>query len=366
MALYSRRQVFKSIAVAIDASGSHEIDDALAIESMPDGSEWLCVHVADVDRFVACHSWLDQFASLRGYSGYLPDRAITMLPNKEFYLKDHDVLSLLRKQPKVPLVKTKLLDIAGLSSARSNYCLTFMVQIDAESGLLGDRHQIRPSIVSNVHTLTYHDANRLLRGDVLPRREAYSTNLSTLLKRLLSFARDRKNFRFVSGAWDPSAKNASDFLNSGGGEARLLVEELMVVAGIVGAEYGRRHRLPMPYRTQQQLQHSRNRGDSQAPIRPAAYALSPSNHVTMGIAAYARVTSPLRRYADLLCHRQIKYHLMGIPLPHSIAEIVQAITHLERRYLVCHTGALLYSLHALRCSMLSCSYRTSVSRVSMQ
>jgi exoribonuclease-2 len=34
----------------------------------------------------------------------------------------------------------------------------------------------------------------------------------------------------------------------------------------------------------------------------------------MGLAAYVQVTSPLRRYADILAHRQLQAHLRGQPL----------------------------------------------------
>jgi exoribonuclease-2 len=48
----------------------------------------------------------------------------------------------------------------------------------------------------------------------------------------------------------------------------------------------------------------------------------------LGLDAYAQVTSPIRRYSDLLAHWQIKAHLSGSPLPFtadSLSELLQMI-----------------------------------------
>ncbi len=53
-----------------------------------------------------------------------------------------------------------------------------------------------------------------------------------------------------------------------------------------------------------------------------------SRHAGLGLDAYAQVTSPIRRYSDLLAHWQIKSFLRNEPLPFSaemLTEILQAI-----------------------------------------
>lgn len=47
-------------------------------------------------------------------------------------------------------------------------------------------------------------------------------------------------------------------------------------------------------------------------LRPATCNLTPSPHVGLGLPAYCQATSPIRRYADLLVHFQIKAVLRGM------------------------------------------------------
>ena len=41
-------------------------------------------------------------------------------------------------------------------------------------------------------------------------------------------------------------------------------------------------------------------------IKPSALSLHPKPHAALGASCYAQVSSPIRRYADLLMHRQLK------------------------------------------------------------
>ncbi|MEM7649121.1 MAG: RNB domain-containing ribonuclease, partial [Cyanobacteria bacterium P01_A01_bin.70] len=51
--------------------------------------------------------------------------------------------------------------------------------------------------------------------------------------------------------------------------------------------------------------------------------ITPARHATLGLEGYSQVTSPIRRYTDLLAHFQIKAHLRGEPLPFSSDEITE-------------------------------------------
>jgi exoribonuclease-2 len=46
-------------------------------------------------------------------------------------------------------------------------------------------------------------------------------------------------------------------------------------------------------------------------MRPRALSLKPSLHQGLGLDVYTQVTSPLRRYTDLLAHQQIRAVLRG-------------------------------------------------------
>lgn len=50
---------------------------------------------------------------------------------------------------------------------------------------------------------------------------------------------------------------------------------------------------------------------------------TPARHATLGLDRYSQVTSPIRRYTDLLAHFQLKAHLRGEPLPFSSTEMTE-------------------------------------------
>ncbi len=54
-------------------------------------------------------------------------------------------------------------------------------------------------------------------------------------------------------------------------------------------------------------------------------ATTPSRHASLGLDAYIQVTSPIRRYSDLLAHFQIKAHLRGDPLPLAVLEVQEIV-----------------------------------------
>jgi ribonuclease R len=53
----------------------------------------------------------------------------------------------------------------------------------------------------------------------------------------------------------------------------------------------------------------------------AAYDPDPSHHRGLGASAYCHFTSPLRRYADLVVHRQLRAALADEPPPHDLDEL---------------------------------------------
>jgi exoribonuclease-2 len=50
-------------------------------------------------------------------------------------------------------------------------------------------------------------------------------------------------------------------------------------------------------------------------------SVTPSRHASLGLDLYTQVTSPIRRYTDLLAHFQIKAHLRGEDLPFSQEQV---------------------------------------------
>lgn len=56
--------------------------------------------------------------------------------------------------------------------------------------------------------------------------------------------------------------------------------------------------------------------------------------VCAGLDCYLQVTSPIRRYSDMIAHRQIKAHLLNLKPPYQREELEgEVLPHLQLRYL---------------------------------
>jgi ribonuclease R len=77
----SPRRDFRHLPiVTIDGETARDFDDAVLVQSLPNGNWHLQVHIADVSHYVRPGTALDLEARLRATSVYFPDRAIPMLP----------------------------------------------------------------------------------------------------------------------------------------------------------------------------------------------------------------------------------------------------------------------------------------------
>jgi exoribonuclease-2 len=56
--------------------------------------------------------------------------------------------------------------------------------------------------------------------------------------------------------------------------------------------------------------------------------LTPSRHASLALETYTQVTSPIRRYSDLLAHFQIKAHLRGETPPFSVEQMQEMVMSL--------------------------------------
>lgn len=68
------------LVCSIDPPGCQDIDDALHASRMPNGNYEVGVHIADVTHFVKPNTAMDDEASIRGTTVYLVDKRIDMLP----------------------------------------------------------------------------------------------------------------------------------------------------------------------------------------------------------------------------------------------------------------------------------------------
>ncbi|KAG0328695.1 exosome catalytic subunit dis3 [Podila horticola] len=78
---FNGREDFRQLNVcSIDPPGCTDIDDALHVVPLPNGNYQVGVHIADVTHFVKPNNVMDQEAASRGTTVYLVDKRIDMLP----------------------------------------------------------------------------------------------------------------------------------------------------------------------------------------------------------------------------------------------------------------------------------------------
>ncbi len=299
----------------IDDESTQEIDDGLSLETLEDGRERLWIHIADPTRLVMPGDELDLEARRRSTTLYLPTGMIPMFP---------------------PILAT-----GPMSLIQGRICpaLSFGVILDEFGGV--EDYQICATIIKPTYRLTYEDVDEMLQLGVSAEPE---------IAAIATWAERREAWRISQGSISihmPESvikvKNNDEISIEvlDDSQARQLVAEMMILAGEVAGRYGQTHQLPLPFRGQPQPDLPSDEELVQLPAGPVRFcavrkcmprsemSITPIRHAGLGLDTYTQVTSPIRRYTDLLNHFQIKAHLRGDPLPFSaqqLQETMQSVT----------------------------------------
>ena len=323
----SRSDLTRLRAFTIDGPDTTEFDDALSVEALGGGRTRVWVHIADPTRWLplgaacAAGDTLDAEAFARGSSVYFPTGSVPMFPGQL---------------------------AAGPMSLRAGgpSCALSIAAELADDGSLLDAFVV-PSTIQVTYRLTYEGAEELLSLALAEEPE---------LQLLAQAARARAAWRTEQGAVHISmpetvVRVSGADVRGGGAEAsvsvsseqpqppgcgaRNLVAELMVLAGDVVARIAGQAQLPFPFRAQlpaSPLSALELDALPAGPCRavairgrmtPSFLSPTPQRHSALGLEAYAQVTSPIRRYTDLLAHHQLKAHLRGHTPPFNAAQMSQ-------------------------------------------
>ncbi|HPE73593.1 MAG TPA: RNB domain-containing ribonuclease, partial [Candidatus Competibacter sp.] len=267
-------------AYAIDDEGNLDPDDALSL----DGNR-LWVHIADAAALVPPDSPADREARERGATLYLPETIVPMLPAEA-----------------VPRL--------GLGLSEVTPALSFGLTLDAD-GVVTDV-EIAPSRV-RVRRLSYEEVE--LRLDEEPFRTLHELACRHRTRRRANRAvfidLPEVKMQVADGqvAIKPLPRSRS----------RMLVTEAMLMAGEAAARFALEHGLPFPFTTQDVAVGDADREPAglaamyalRRSLRPRQYSGQPGPHGGLGLDVYAQVTSPLRRYLDLVAHQQLRAFLRG-------------------------------------------------------
>ncbi len=280
-----RRDLTHLPAFAIDDEGNRDPDDAISLDG-----DRLWVHVADVAALVAPDSAADLEARARGANLYLPEGVVTMLP-------------------------WQATERLGLGLAEVSPALSFGLRVGAD-GAMADL-EITPSWV-RVTRLTYEEADDMIDQEPLRALHAWARQHEARRRQQGAISLDLPEVRIkvIDGR-----VVIAPLLSL---RSRDTVAELMLMTGEAVAQMAIERELPMPFTVQDagepmdtpqtlaEMFAGRRR------LRPSQQSTRPSLHAGLGLPAYVRVTSPLRRYLDLVAHQQVRAWITGrLPLDES-------------------------------------------------
>ncbi|MEB3309186.1 MAG: ribonuclease R family protein [Snowella sp.] len=295
----------------IDDESTEEIDDGLSVERLSDGRERLWIHIADPTRLILPNDELDLEARRRSTTLYLPTGVISMFPLE--------------------------LATGPMSLIQGKLCpaLSFGV-ILGELGEVVD-YTIHASLIKPTYRLTYDDVDEMLHMKIQDEQE---------IEILAKAASLRKSWRKSQGAINIKMPEAVIKVNEQeeviiqlleASVSRQLVAEMMILAGEVAGRYCQEHGVPVPFRGQPQPELPPEEELlllPPGPVRACAVrrcmprseiSVTPYRHASLGLDTYTQVTSPIRRYTDLLTHFQLKAHLRGDKLPFAEDQIQQIL-----------------------------------------
>lgn len=321
--------------VTIDGEDAKDFDDAVYCKWLETGEFRLIVAIADVSAYVKAGSNLDASAKERGTSVYFPNRVIPMLP---FSLSDN-LCSLMPNVERLAMVCDMHISASGKIETfdfykaviKSYARLTYTQVGDYLSGNFDENSELAKLLNSKNLLMNHLD------------------NMSFLHKNLLNMRHRRNainfNRRELSVLFDDLGK-INKIVESEKNIAHSLIEEFMLCANVSAADLALIHNLGALFRNHEKpsaenlenlqtflltlglkleggfepstkdygklLKQISARDDFEIiqtmllrSMQQAVYSEENRGHFALAYEKYTHFTSPIRRYPDLLLHREI-------------------------------------------------------------
>ncbi|OQW95380.1 MAG: hypothetical protein BWK79_02690 [Beggiatoa sp. IS2] len=298
---------------SIDDEDTREVDDAIAIERTDDGWQ-ITIAISDPASLVHKGDILDREAMKRGTTVYLPTQTVLMLPERVSC------------------------DLASLSVAQVHSAIVIRAWLDNDGHLL--RSRINREAIRVQRRLHYGEADALIVDG--------TDETAEQLRTLLTLANQLNAQRTQTGAFTLQRPEFKIYVADGTititvidtqSPSRRLIAEMMILANRIAAEYAGQHQVPIIYRTQDAPLEPITSDVRADPLfsyrvrklmRPSTLSLQPAPHAGLGLSTYTQLTSPLRRFADLVMQRQLVAHLVGESLPYNQEELFKVLATAER------------------------------------
>jgi len=339
-----RKDLREARVFTIDPATAKDLDDALSIKLNEDGTYEVGVHIADVSHFVKPNTALDRDARKRATSVYLVQRAVPMLP---------------------PALSEQL---CSLVPGQDRLAFSSLFTFSKDGKVL--KKWFGKTVIRSASQLSYEDAQNVIEGqslgEVAVTPDHNASDIEHDIKVLHGLAKKLRQERFDNGTLSLESLQLHFKLDDNGipvdcwqhqrTDANDLIQEFMLLTNLSVAQHVavhlpeqallRRHDNPLERRLNTFLERAERLGykiDVSSPgalmrsfesIRdPTARRLlellsfkatqrakyfcggmldiAKYHHYALNVPLYTHFTSPIRRYADLLVHRQLESVLQG-------------------------------------------------------
>jgi len=353
----TREDITNKVIITIDPPDAKDFDDAISLEKDSKSNCVLGVHIADVSSFLPQGSPLDVEAKNRGNSIYLPAKTFPMLP---------EILSN---------------GICSLQPGQKRFVKSAYITYDRNGKVISRR--FANSIMCSTQRLTYQQADRILKGHT----KGAKPEVIKLLKDMEALSRTIETRRTKNGMIHLDLPETELVMDKSGrvvdahpadtSYPHTIIEMFMVEANEAVASLLDRLNIPFirrihpepdalsmknlaqlvrgfgyhlprnPNRTaiQDLLAAVKDKDCSFAinlvvlrSFEKAQYAPLHVGHFALASTHYCHFTSPIRRYADLLVHRDLECYLQNrldlakdISAGLDLVEIGKHITFTEER-----------------------------------
>jgi len=283
--------------VTIDNPETTDRDDALSFRRTESGVE-IGVHTPLLEGLVPKKTLFDEWAYDVGASAYFPHRRLPMLPE--------NISS----------------DWGSLNAGMDRLVLSFYFEISAAHPPRPSRvvcEQIKIELNSDyerVDQLLPEPSWKKLKQKETNSLQALSKDLSGALQTWACAAAQLEKQRLAKGGKIFNRDDVDVRVDAAGvvhlrrvshdSVAHKMVAEWMIATNQAAAQFCHENNLPCIYRVQESLEPEREDGESDHRTRVRAQ-LKPERapHRDLGVDGYTQITSPLRRYSDLVMQRQI-------------------------------------------------------------
>jgi len=274
----------------IDGPLTRDFDDALSMEIQGDYIQ-IGIHIADVASLIAPDSIIDKEASLRGSSLYLPRRQIPMVP--------------------VNLSQ----DILSLRQGCDRPAISLLARFD-KNGTLFD-YRFVPSLINVRRQLTYDQVNEEYMQEE-PFAQLYRI-IDQMHKKRIEQDALILSLPDVSFKIDDDSSVSLEMISQES-PSRMIVAELMILYNWLAARFCRDNNIPILYRSQKGPSERLSIDEAgyiyyffrqRRKLKPLVIDAKPEPHTGLGLDVYTNLSSPIRRYLDLVVQRQIRSFLLN-------------------------------------------------------